>query len=143
MHFGYGVVLRQRLSDAGDCRWTFQQNQSVISALKKDNKDLKALLAQLPVGYNDGKVTWLLQMSCESRRVNNAVYGVYCSLLLQLAVETELRSLDLQASSLRKQHDKLVQDRLSSNRKLAQLKDNIRVRALTSTRVHELVIMHS
>ena len=51
----------------------------------------------------------------------------YCYLVLQLAVETELRSLELQASSLRKQHDKLVQDRLSSKSKLAHLKDNIRV----------------
>ena len=47
--------------------------------------------------------------------------------VLQVAVETELRGLDLQANSLRKQHDKLVQDRLSSTSKLAQLRDSLKV----------------
>ena len=46
---------------------------------------------------------------------------------LQVAVESELRGLDLQANSLRKQHDKLVQDRLSSAHKLAQLRDSLKV----------------
>ncbi|KAA6420490.1 MAG: hypothetical protein FRX49_09651 [Trebouxia sp. A1-2] len=78
-------------------KWTYQQNQGVIAALKKENKDLKALLAQLP-SNKSGKV----------------------------AVEAELRELDLQANSLRKQHDKLVQDRLSSASRLAQLRDSLK-----------------
>jgi len=41
---------------AGDCRWTYQQNQGVIAALKKENKDFKALLAQLPASNKSGKV---------------------------------------------------------------------------------------
>ncbi len=40
----------------GDCRWTYQQNQGVIAALKKENKDFKALLAQLPASNKSGKV---------------------------------------------------------------------------------------
>ncbi|KAL0025844.1 hypothetical protein WJX79_005914 [Trebouxia sp. C0005] len=84
-------------TEQGDCRWTYQQNQGVIAALKKENKDLKALLAQLP-SNKSGKV----------------------------AVEAELRELDLQANSLRKQHDKLVQDRLSSASRLAQLRDSLK-----------------
>ena len=51
----------------------------------------------------------------------------YDPYLLQVAVETELHGLDLQANSLRKQHDKLVQDRLSSTSKLAQLQDSLKV----------------
>lgn len=47
--------------------------------------------------------------------------------VLQVAVEAELRELDLQANSLRKQHDKLVQDRLSSASRLAQLRDSLKV----------------
>ncbi|KAL0050730.1 hypothetical protein WJX82_005993 [Trebouxia sp. C0006] len=40
----------------GKCdRWTYQQNQGVIAALKKENKDLKALLAQLPASNKSGK----------------------------------------------------------------------------------------
>ena len=42
---------------AGDCRWTYQQNQAVLAALKKDNKDLKALLAQLPASNTNGRVS--------------------------------------------------------------------------------------
>ena len=45
----------------------------------------------------------------------------------QVALEAELRGLNLQANALRKQHDRLVQDRLSSTSKLAQLKDSIKV----------------
>ncbi|KAL0032078.1 hypothetical protein WJX77_004042 [Trebouxia sp. C0004] len=82
----------------GDCKWTYQQNQGVIAALKKENRDLKALLAQLPASNKSGKA----------------------------AVETELHGLDLQANSLRKQHDKLVQDRLSSTSKLALLRDSLK-----------------
>ena len=47
----------------------------------------------------------------------------------QVALEAELRGLDLQANALRKQHDRLVQDKLSSTSKLAQLKDSLKVRA--------------
>ena len=52
----------------GDCRWTYQQNQGVIAALKKENKDLKALLAQLPASNKSGKV----RIDCiqPSRRVS-------------------------------------------------------------------------
>jgi len=55
-------------SHAGDCRWTYQQNQGVIAALKKENKDLKALLAQLPASNKSGKV----RLDCiqRSRRVS-------------------------------------------------------------------------
>ncbi|DBA79623.1 TPA: hypothetical protein ACH3X1_008307 [Trebouxia sp. C0004] len=74
------------------------KNQGVIAALKKENRDLKALLAQLPASNKSGKA----------------------------AVETELHGLDLQANSLRKQHDKLVQDRLSSTSKLALLRDSLK-----------------
>lgn len=53
---------------AGDCKWTYQQNQSVIAALKKENKDLKALLAQLPASNTSGKVdiqlTWPFVSHC-------------------------------------------------------------------------------
>ena len=45
----------------------------------------------------------------------------------QTALEAELRGLDLQANSLRKEHDRLVQDRLSCTSKLAQLKDSLKV----------------
>jgi len=48
---------------AGDCRWTYQQNQGVIAALKKENKDLKALLAQLPASNKSGKV----RLDCAQR----------------------------------------------------------------------------
>ena len=51
--------------------------------------------------------------------------GAVC--FLQVAIETELRGLNLQANSLRKQHDKLVQDRLSSTSRLAQLRDGLKV----------------
>ena len=47
----------------------------------------------------------------------------------QVALEAELRGLSLQANALRKQHDRLVQDRLSSTSKLAQLKDSLKVSA--------------
>ncbi|KAL3161761.1 hypothetical protein ABBQ38_008856 [Trebouxia sp. C0009 RCD-2024] len=69
-----------------------------LLALKKDNKELKALLAQLPPGTTNGRV----------------------------ALASELRDLDLQANALRKHHDRLVQDRLSSTCKLAQLKDGLK-----------------
>ena len=46
---------------------------------------------------------------------------------VQVALEAELRGLDLQANALRKHHDKLVQDRLSSTGKLAQLRDSLKV----------------
>lgn len=42
---------------SGDCRWTYQQNQAVLAALKKENKELKALLAQLPAGTTNGRVS--------------------------------------------------------------------------------------
>lgn len=45
----------------------------------------------------------------------------------QVALASELRDLDLQANALRRQHDRLVQDRLSSTNKLAQLKDSLKV----------------
>ncbi len=53
---------------AGDCRWTYQQNQGVIAALKKENKEFKALLAQLPASNKSGKV----RLDCiqRSRRVS-------------------------------------------------------------------------
>ncbi|KAL3161492.1 hypothetical protein ABBQ32_010367 [Trebouxia sp. C0010 RCD-2024] len=44
----------------------------------------------------------------------------------QVALASELRDLDLQANALRKHHDRLVQDRLSSASKLAQLKDGLK-----------------
>ena len=53
---------------AGDCRWTYQQNQGVIAALKKENKELKALLAQLPASNKSGKVC--LDCIQHSRRVS-------------------------------------------------------------------------
>ena len=47
----------------GDCRWTYQQNQAVIAALKKENKELKAVLVQLPASNTSGKV-WSTCMYC-------------------------------------------------------------------------------
>ena len=42
-------------------------------------------------------------------------------------MQAEIRGLDGQVNDLRKYHDKLVQDRLRSTAKLAQLKDSIKV----------------
>lgn len=42
---------------SGDCTWTLQQNQSVITALKRENKDLKAALAALSPASSSRQVS--------------------------------------------------------------------------------------
>lgn len=109
---------------AGDCRWTYQQNQAVLTALKKDNKDLKALLAQLPTSNTNGRVS---TKGISAAPIKAAAIHSEAICAAQTALESELRGLDLQANSLRKEHDRLVQDRLSCTSKLAQLKDSLKV----------------
>ena len=56
----WGVKVDSMLHTSGDCKWTFRQNQSVITALKRENKELKAALVSLTPAASSRQVSVML-----------------------------------------------------------------------------------
>ena len=110
---------------SGDCKWTLRQNQSVITSLKRENKELKAALVSLTPAASSRQVSVLQNFKHTQAVVSGVAHSL--AIKLQALVQAELHSLNIQVNDLRKHHDKLVQDRLRGTNRLAQLRDSIKV----------------